>query len=389
MVFFVFILCGFAGAIATRTLDPLTIVVAQDLAVPVSSVALLASVLALPYALAQPILGPIGDHFGKARMLKISLWALAASLAAGAMAHDYAMLALSRALTGIAGAGVMPVAMAMIGDRYRRGRQVAIARFIAAAIVGQILGAVFAGIVEAQIGWRGVIWVCFGFVALAAAAASALLPGDARSEPLGRFSLRVALQTYGRIFRNRRAWPCYITAFVTGGLTFGFLPYVAPVLQAQGNGGAREAGFVIAGMAAGSLLFSLFIPLMLRIASRPTLIAFGGLVCGGAFAAYAIGLPWPVQAVIFAFVGFGFFMMHNSVQTEVAEIAPEARSSAYALHAGAFFLGQAAGPMVWSLAIAQAGPSAAMMWIGAALTLMGLAASFMFSRLPRIMSGAL
>lgn len=389
MVYFVFLLCGFSSAIASRTLDPLTVALARDLAVPISSVALLASALTLPYALAQPILGPVGDHFGKARILKIALWISAASLAASALAPDYATLLGARALTGVAGAGIMPVAMAMIGDLYPRGRQVKIARFVASAIMGQILGAVFAGILEPFVGWRGVMWICFGIVFAAAIGANVLLPTSASGKAPGRFSVSAALATYGRIFRNPRAWACYGTVFVAGGLTFGFLPFISPILEAQNNGGVREAGFVIAGMAAGSLLFSLFLPFFLRFISRPALMTLGGLVGGTGFGAYAMGLHWTVQVGLFALVGLGFFMLHNSVQTEVAEIEPSARSSAYAMHAFSFFLGQSAGPVIWSLVIGLAGAPAALIVIGCVIATAGVVAGVIFRRLPRIMSGPL
>ena len=257
MIFAVFLLCGFSAAVAIRTLDPLTVEVARDLMVPVSSVVLLASAAALPCALAQPVLGPVGDHFGKSRVLKIALWVSAASLAAGAMANDLAMLALSRMLTGVAGAGLIPVAMAMVGDRYKKARQVAIARFVASAIIGQIMGAVFAGMLAEAIGWRGVMWLCCAIVLIAALAATLLLEDEPPDANRGRFGFHTGADIYGRIFRNPRSWACYSTVFATGAFTFGFLPFVAPVLQMQNNGGAREAGIIIAGMAAGSLAFSL------------------------------------------------------------------------------------------------------------------------------------
>jgi predicted MFS family arabinose efflux permease len=389
VAFFVFLLCGFASAIASRTLDPLTIVIARDFSVPASSVAMLASAMTLPFALAQPILGPIGDHFGKARILRGALWLSAVSLAMAALAQSYSMLFASRVLTGVAGAGVMPVAMAMITDLYPRGRQIAIARFVASAIVGQILGAVFSGVVESVIGWRGVMWICFAVVLAAAVGANALLPNTPPPQNRGRFSIRAALATYVRIFRNRRAWACYGTVFVVGGLTFGFLPFISPVLESQDNGGAREAGFIIAGMAAGSLIFSLFLPYFLRIVSRPTLIASGGLLGGAGFMGYALGLHWGWQIVLFSCVGLGFFMLHNSVQTEVAEIEPSARTSTYAMHAFSFFLGQSAGPLVWSAAIAALGAPAALVALGMVVLVAGLVAGFVFSRLPRIVSGRL
>ncbi|MFN3892823.1 MAG: MFS transporter [Beijerinckiaceae bacterium] len=389
MIFAVFLLCGFSAAVAIRILDPLTVDVANDLMVPVSSVVLLASAAALPFALSQPVLGPVGDHFGKARLLKISLWLSASSLAAGALASDLKMLAAARMLTGIAGAGLIPVGMAMIGDMYPRGRQIAIARFVASAIIGQITGAVFAGVLAEAIGWRGVMWLCCAVLLVAAAAATLLLPGEPKEGEKGRFGLRTGFDIYGRIFRNPRSWACYSTVFATGGLVFGFLPFVAPVLQMQDGGGAREAGIIIAGMAVGSLTVSLFLPLFLKVASRPALMAAGGLVGCAGFLAYSSGLHWMAEAVFFCAVGIGFFMIHNSVQAEVADIDPAARSSCFAMHSAFFYLGQTAGPILWSLAIGGLGPRGGVILMGVLMAGAGLGASAAFRRLPKIASGAL
>jgi predicted MFS family arabinose efflux permease len=389
VIFAVFLLCGFAAAIAIRTLDPLTVEIASDLMVPVSTVVLLGSATALPCALAQPILGPIGDHFGKSRVLRASLWVSAGSLAASALAQSFEMLAASRALTGMAGAGLMPVAMAMIGDRYKQGRQVAIARFVASAIIGQIAGAVFAGLLAVHVGWRGVLWICFAVVLSAAITAGLFLPRDPPREARGSFSLRTGADIYARIFRNRRSWACYSTVFATGAFTFGFLPFVAPILEAQENGGTKEAGIVIGGMAAGALAFSMMLPLFLRVFTRPALMAMGGFVGCAGFAAYALELHWMAQAAFFSIIGLGFFMIHNSVQAEVAEIDPEARSTCYAMHAGFFYLGQTAGPLMWTAAIALLGARGAVSLVGLAMAATGVAASIAFRRLPKPVSGAL
>lgn len=390
LIFAVFLLCGFSAAVAIRTLDPLTVEVARDLVIPVSTVVFLASAAALPCALAQPILGPVGDHFGKSRVLKISLWASALSLAAGALANDFALLAASRVLTGVAGAGLLPVGMAMVGDMYKNGRQVAIARFVASAIIGQILGAVFAGVLADVIGWRGVMWLCCSIVLIAALAATLLLPGEPKDAPSkGQFGLHTGIAIYGRIFRNPRSWACYATVFATGGLVFGFLPFVAPVLQMQNAGGAREAGIIIGGMAVGALTVSLSLPLFLRFAARPTLMALGGLVGCAGFFAYSSNVHWLAEAAFFCIVGIGFFMIHNSVQAEVADIDPSSRSSCFAMHAGFFYLGQTVGPVLWTLALGALGPRGAIMLMGVGLAATGLGASAAFRRLPKVLSGAL
>ena len=42
-------------------------------------------------------------------------------------------------------------------------------------------------------------------------------------------------------------------------------------------------------------------------------------------------------------IGLGFFMLHNTLQTEGTQMAPEARGTSLALFASMYFLGQTAG----------------------------------------------
>ncbi|MDP4593959.1 MAG: MFS transporter, partial [Beijerinckiaceae bacterium] len=70
MMYPLLLLFGFASAIAQRSLDPLTVTIARDFATAPETVALLSTAVAVPFALAQPVLGPLGDHFGKERVIK-------------------------------------------------------------------------------------------------------------------------------------------------------------------------------------------------------------------------------------------------------------------------------------------------------------------------------
>jgi predicted MFS family arabinose efflux permease len=66
------------------------------------------------------------------------------------------------------------------------------------------------------------------------------------------------------------------------------------------------------------------------------------------------------------------FMIHNSIQTRVTEVAPHARGAAVAMHAFHFFLGQTAGPAVFGQMLRYAGGRAAFVCVG--LCLLALAA---------------
>ena len=116
--------------------------IAADFATPVGVVALLSSAFALPFGLSQPFLGPAGDAFGKAVVIKVAVAALALCLIASALAPDLTVLFISRVLGGVAAGGIMPVCMALIGDSFPMAdRQVALGRYVGATLVGQLVGA--------------------------------------------------------------------------------------------------------------------------------------------------------------------------------------------------------------------------------------------------------
>ena len=181
MLLFILSLCGFSGALATRLLDPLITSIATDFATSVGVVALLASAFALPFGFSQPFLGPLGDAFGKALVIKVATAVLAICLLASALAPDLTLLFVSRILGGIAAGGIMPVCMALIGDSFALSvRQVALSRYIAATLVGQLVGVSAGGVIAEWIGWRGVLGCAAVLAAVAAVAAVSMLPESAR-----------------------------------------------------------------------------------------------------------------------------------------------------------------------------------------------------------------
>ena len=383
MLFFTFLLCGLGSALANRTLDPLTLSLAQDFSVPAATAALVASATFLPYALVQPVFGPIGDHFGKGRVIKIALWTVALCTLAVAFAPAFWMLIVLRLLSGGASGGIIPVTQALIGDLVKPAeRQVVIARFTMSMILGQMAGAALAGILEQWIGWRGVMFGCGLIVLFAAIMATRIIPPPA-AKSATPFSFAQVLSNYRTIFRNRRAWVCYATVPVMGGLGFGLLPFISPILQSQNNGGVREAGFIIAAQAFGSLLLSLVLPWMLRAISRPWMIAGGSLLVAASLVAWSFGAHWSVQMAIFVVFGFGWFMQHNSIQYEVSEISQEYRGSAYSMHAFFFFTGQFLGPIAYGLMIPSMGAQGALITAAALMGVTGVAAGSAFALLGR------
>ena len=96
--------------------------------------------------------------------------------AASALAPTLPLLFAARILGGAAGAGVVPIGLALIGDRVPLARrQLAINWFIAMTLFGQLLGASVAGMIAHAFGWRSVLWFSTAIVFVVAVAAAALL----------------------------------------------------------------------------------------------------------------------------------------------------------------------------------------------------------------------
>jgi MFS family permease len=77
----------------------------------------MATAFSISYAVGQPFLGPVADAVGKARTILVSLAALSLMLLASAFVVQFETLFIIRMLMGIFAGGIIPVAMAAIGDR--------------------------------------------------------------------------------------------------------------------------------------------------------------------------------------------------------------------------------------------------------------------------------
>src|SRR4029079_16397091 len=75
-----------------------------------------------------------------------------------------------RLLRGAVAAGIIPLAISYIGDKFPyESRQTALGRFISALMLGQILSATLGGVFGEHLNWRG-IFLVFGGAALLVAA---------------------------------------------------------------------------------------------------------------------------------------------------------------------------------------------------------------------------
>ena len=93
-----------------------------------------------------------------------------------------------------------------------------------------------------------------------------------------------------------------------------------------------------------------------------------------------LGGDWKLDAVALLLMGLGFYMLHNTFQAQVTEVAPGARASAVALHAFSFFCGQALGVVLMGFGLRNIGLTGATFTAALVILGVGLAASILLTR---------
>lgn len=367
--------CGFASTFTMRLLDPLVPTLAGEFGRTIAQTAMIATGFSISYALGQPFLGPVADAVGKARTILVSLAALALMLAVSALVTSFETLFAIRMLMGVFAGGVIPVAMAAIGDRApMQERQVALGRFLTIMIVGQTAGAAFSGLIADLFGWRAVMVAAALLTGIAAALVALVLKPrpDAARESL---SLAGALGRYRTVFANPKTLVLYAIVIAEGALIFGIMPFVAGILADRTGVGPTQAGLVVGGAGLGGLIYGFGVRVLVARLGPARMVVVGGLLMAAAITIFSIPtLPWWTGILCFMTQGFGFFLMHGTYQAQATELAPDARGSAVALFACSLFTGHAIGPVVFGLLKTSFNPTVALLFMAAGIAMLGLVA---------------
>ncbi len=378
---FIFSLSGLAAAITNRAMDPLVTAVARDFAVDVTAAATVVSAYALPYALCQPVLGSLGDYYGKGRMLCICLWVMVLTTAAVTFSPTLGILIAARFFGGIAGGGIMPIAMAMVGDRAKPNeRQQAIASYVSVSLIGWVGAAGAAGMLAVYISWRAIFFIA----TMLGLAAAILVTFYVREPALPKQRMRIAdaISGYAKIFANPRARICYGAVLIEGIALYGVLPWISPLLEERGRGSTWEAGVIIMCFAFGAFLFTSTVKYWLRVLTRYQLMTAGGVLLAIGPLGFVADLHWLWALGFFTLCGMGYMMLHNGVQAEVAALAPELRGSAFSMHSCFFFIGQSIGPLAFALGAKTLGAPLTLIACGLTLLVLGHGTSLLFRRAP-------
>jgi len=144
----------------------------------VSSVSWVLSAYLLSASIATPLIGRLGDMYGKERLLVVVLVLLCAATVVTAIATSLPVMLVGRVVQGAAG-GIFPLAFGIIRDEFPRERVAgAIGVMSALAGVGGGAGVVLAGPIVDHLSYHYLFWLPLIPLVLAAAAVHFFVPAS-------------------------------------------------------------------------------------------------------------------------------------------------------------------------------------------------------------------
>ncbi|MEZ5851894.1 MAG: MFS transporter [Hyphomicrobiaceae bacterium] len=338
---------AFASSINIRACDPLLPQIAQGFDASVGSAAAIITAFAVGYGMTQLLFGPVGDRYGK--YLVVALTAIAAGIATSASALMPSLKALvtARFVAGGFAAAAIPLAFAWIGDAvpFER-RQGVLARFLSAQMTGIILGQAAGGTLGDLFGWRSVFWIIGALHVVAGAAMLVELKLNPSAQPPGAAS-RPGFSSLaaGILDILRRPWVrvMLVAVFVEAFAFYGAFAYIGADLHHRFGLSFTSVGLVMSVYGGGAIVYSLSAKRLLATLGERGLVLAGGAFMALGFVALALAPSIVAVPPVMVLQGLAFYMMHNTLQTNATQMAPEARGLGVSMFALALFSGQSLG----------------------------------------------
>ncbi len=366
---------GFASMASVRVCDGLLPELIREFGHPASETAYVIIAFAIAYGAMQLIFGPLGDRYGKYRVITGAALACAAWSLAAVFAPSLPWLIALRAVTGGTTAAIIPLGLAWIGDAipYSR-RQPVIARMVAGVILGVGGGQLLGGGLADTLGWR---WA-FGLLGAIYLAVGVLLQRELRGNAESHARLSAATESLAIVPRIRSVvgtpWAARVlaTVFVEGILVFGPLALIPYYLNSYFDVSLTVAGATVALFALGGFAYTTQARRLVSALGETGLSLAGSGIAGLSLVTLGLGASWSWAVPASFGLGLGYYMIHNTLQTNATQMAPEHRGTAVSVFAAAFFAGQSTGVTAAAGLLQRIGPAWLFSVAGIALILLGL-----------------
>lgn len=369
------------SGIALRVVEPMLPELAADFGTGVPATAAVISAFAFAHAGAQYFHGPLGDRFGKLRILTILMGLSAVATFGCAAAATLDALVAWRFATGVFSSATMTLGMAYLADTVpAERRQPVLAHFVSGTIIGQGVGPFIGGLLTDLAGWRStfiVLGAVFAAVATVLFVATRAQWGTGTRTSGAIFSPARQLA----ILRLPRARAVLAAVFIETVFYYGAFAFLGAMLKARFDLPFTLIGLLLAGFGAGGLVYTTSARWLLARFGQRGCVTLGGLLGGVFFAGTLLVPTWQLVGVCTVGLGLSFYLVHNTLQMRATEMAPQARATGMSLFSMFWAGGQAVGAALMGAGAAAFGYAPMIAAFGIGFAVFGIGLRFRLHRL--------
>lgn len=330
--------------------------IARDLGVSSGTVTLVIAAASLPGVVVAPFIGISADRFGRRAVVVPCLVVFGVAGLAGAVAPNFPVLLATRFVLGIGAAGLINLAVVILGDHFSGAtRSGMIGRNAVALTLGLSVFPTLGGALGDRWGWQAA-FAPFGLAFVVAALAARVLPAGRPGE--GR-TVGEQLRGAAGYVRDRRVYAMTAAGFTSFVLVFGVAVTLPIHLDAEFAAGPLVRGLVLALPAVGAGTMAAFMGRLARRFGAWDLVPVGFALLAAAYAGVGISPAIAVVALPALAYGFGEALTIVPLQDYATALAPdEHRGVLVAVWVSAVRAGQAAGAALAGLLIVALGTEA-------------------------------
>jgi len=316
--------------------------------VPPQAIGLIVPAYMIPYGVSTLFYGLLSDRLGRRRILLASLIAFVALTALTATAQSASQMIAWRLLTGLGASGVVPLALALMGDLFpyaHRGRP--LGWLFGAMAGGAAFGATVGVILQAFVGWR----MLFVGVAVVAACVLALLVpyGSLFRAPSARpvLSIREIFTSYRSLLTVGRGLRTYGYVLWNGIFHGGVFAWLGVYLAERYGLGDVGIGLALLGYGIPGFLLG---PIMGRVADRwgrRWLVPAGLGIASISAAVLILKIPLLTAPVVAATLSLGYDMTQPLLAGIVTDLDRKRAGQAMGLNVFFLFTGFGLGSLLF------------------------------------------
>jgi predicted MFS family arabinose efflux permease len=266
--------------------------IAREFQLTNEQIGLLASALAITWAISTLTFGAVSDRVGRRVVLIPAVFAFSMLSWLSGLAHSFHQLLAMRALMGVAEGpcwSVMHAILERSSNPLRRGRNIG-AVISATALVGLTVGPILSTQVGTRFGWRAAFFVA-GIPGLIMALLIWKYVREPQEASGGSAGHKIDFGSFFAVLKYRNVWLSCVAA--VGFLTWLFLQNIfAPLYIAQiGHQTEATAGLLLGASGLGSFFIALLLPYFSdRVGRKPVLFFMGALSAASPLVLLAQGL---------------------------------------------------------------------------------------------------